>query len=33
MKYTICFYRDHAGGNKNLLQKVPGLDVLGGDDR
>jgi len=30
---TTHHHWDHAGGNKNLLQKVPGLDVLGGDDR
>ena len=27
------FPRDHAGGNKGLLDKVSGLRVLGGDER
>jgi hydroxyacylglutathione hydrolase len=30
---TTHHHWDHAGGNKELLQKVPGLAVLGGDDR
>eukprot|EP00061_Rhincodon_typus_P014949 g42347.t1 len=25
--------RDHAGGNAELVKKVPGLQVYGGDDR
>ena len=25
--------RDHAGGNEKLVNQVPGLAVLGGDDR
>lgn len=27
----VC--RDHAGGNKNLVELVPGLKVYGADDR
>jgi len=30
---TTHHHWDHAGGNKDLLLKVPGLAVLGGDDR
>ena len=26
-------HRDHAGGNEKLASQVPGLAVLGGDDR
>ena len=27
------YFRDHAGGNKGLLEKAVGLTVLGGDSR
>jgi len=30
---TTHHHWDHAGGNKDLISKVPGLTVLGGDDR
>eukprot|EP00088_Acartia_fossae_P029281 TRINITY_DN3012_c0_g1_i15.p1 TRINITY_DN3012_c0_g1~~TRINITY_DN3012_c0_g1_i15.p1 ORF type:complete len:304 (-),score=46.36 TRINITY_DN3012_c0_g1_i15:300-1211(-) len=30
---TTHHHWDHAGGNKDLIQKMPGLNVLGGDNR
>merc|ERR1719342_1631297 len=30
---TTHHHWDHAGGNADLIKKVPGLVVLGGDDR
>ena len=29
----LYLYRDHAGGNENIVKKVDGLEVCGGDDR
>ena len=29
----LIFFRDHAGGNKQMVQLVPNLSVVGGDDR
>lgn len=29
----LCLYRDHAGGNENLVKLQPGLTVCGNDDR
>lgn len=31
--HTLLFQRDHAGGNEELVKKMPGLTVYGGDDR
>ncbi|KAK6630586.1 hypothetical protein RUM43_014571 [Polyplax serrata] len=30
---TTHHHWDHAGGNSNLVKKIPGLQVVGGDDR
>lgn len=29
----IIYFRDHAGGNEDLVKAHPGLTVYGGDDR
>ena len=31
--YFLLNYRDHAGGNEDLVKLQPGLKVYGGDDR
>lgn len=33
MLYVLNVYRDHAGGNEDLVKLHPGLEVYGGDDR
>ena len=30
---TTHHHWDHAGGNKEIVKRMPGLNVLGGDDR
>ena len=30
---TTHHHWDHAGGNKEIVKRLPGLNVLGGDDR
>ena len=30
---TTHHHWDHAGGNKDIIAKIPGLEVIGGDDR